>query len=311
MSVNTFGRPTPQLATPERLLQRLDWTVIRRLDGILQGEYRSLFLGYGLDLAEIREYTAEDDIRYMDWNVTARMDAPYVRQYNEDREINAWFLLDLSPSIDFGTVNAYKRDYLTQFVATMARLLTRHGNRVGAIFYGGRIEKIIPVSGGKLQVLRMINDMQNQPRLPRAPFTNLSTLLNTANQAIRRRSLVFIISDFISEPGWDKPLQNLMLKHEVLAVRLWDPREVELPDMGLVIIEDAETGEQLYVDTGDKKFRKRFTEAAQKRQAELNATFRRAGVDVLSISTEDDLVKAILRFAALRKERRAHPARVA
>src|SRR5215213_7068002 len=125
----------------EALLKRLEWQVVRRLDGILQGDYRSLFAGHGLDLAEIREYQAEDDIRYMDWNVTARMGTPYVRKYHEDREINAWFLLDLSPSIDFGTVNALKRDYLIEFVGVMARLLTRHGNRVGAIFYGTHVDK--------------------------------------------------------------------------------------------------------------------------------------------------------------------------
>lgn len=295
------------LATPEQLLQRLDWTVIRRLDGILQGEYRSLFHGYGLDLAEIREYTTHDDIRYMDWNVTARMGAPYVRQYHEDREINAWFLLDLSPSVDFGTAYALKRDYLIQFVAVLARLLTRHGNRVGAMFYGAQVDKIIPAAGGRMQVLRIIHDLQQAPRLPRAPFTTLSALLSAANNMIKRRSLIFVLSDFISAPGWADHLRMMTQKHEVLAVRLWDPREVELPDIGLVVLEDAETGEQLFVDTHDKKFRARFTEMARKREAEINAAFKRAGVDVLSLSTEDDLARAILRFALLRKERKMHP----
>ncbi len=295
------------LATPDRLLQRLDWTVLRRLDGVLQGEYRSLFTGAGLDLAEIREYTAEDDIRYMDWNVTARMGTPYVRKYHEDREINAWFLLDLSPSVDFGTVNALKRDYLIEFVAVMARLLTKHGNRVGAIFYDSRIDKIIPTGGGKLQVLRLINDLQKHQKLSRAPFTSLKTLLNAANTYIRQRSLVFIVSDFISEPGWEAPLKTLTHKHEVLSVRLWDPREVDLPDIGMVVVEDAETGEQLFVDTHDKKFRQRFTAAAHKREQDIANTFKRAGVDVLSLSTEDDLVKSVLRFANLRKERKAYP----
>src|SRR5579859_2383595 len=126
-------------STPERILQRLDWQVIRRLDGMLQGDYRSLFYGYGVDFADLREYQSEDDIRYIDWNVTARMDSPYVRQYVEDREITGWFLLDLSPSVDFGTVQNLKRTVLIDFVTTMARLLTRHGNRVGAILYSGEI----------------------------------------------------------------------------------------------------------------------------------------------------------------------------
>src|SRR5512133_3994432 len=123
-------------ATPERILQRLDWQVIRRLDGLLQGDYRTLFYGYGVDFADLREYQPEDDIRYIDWNVTARMDTPYVRQYVEDREITAWFLLDLSPSVDFGTVHTLKRNMLIDFVTVMARLLTLHGNRVGCVFSG-------------------------------------------------------------------------------------------------------------------------------------------------------------------------------
>ncbi len=290
--------------TPERILQRLDWQVIRRLDGLLQGDYRSLFYGYGVDFADLREYQPEDDVRYIDWNVTARMDSPYVRKYIEDREITAWFLLDLSPSVDFGTVQNLKRTMLVDFVSTVARLLTRHGNRVGAIFYGGRIEKTIPARGGRDQVLRLINDLLKQPRLPRAPFTNLTPLLDGGLNAIRQRSLVFIVSDFISEPGWARPLSLLNQRHEVLAVRLWDPREVELPDIGLVVMEDAETGEQLYVDTHDKRFRQRFMEAAQRRETEMQGTFKHAGVDVLSLSTEDDLVRAIVRFATLRQQRR-------
>lgn len=298
MSMPTSAR------TPERILQRLDWHVIRRLDGLLQGDYRSLFYGYGLDFADLREYQPEDDIRYIDWNVTARMNAPYVRQYVEDREITAWFLLDLSPSMDFGGFESHKRSVLIDFVTTLARLLTRHGNRVGAVFYGSRVERTIPARGGRLQVLRLINDLLKQPQLPRAPFTTLTPLLEAGLHAIKQRALVFIISDFISAPGWERPLNVLNQRHDVLAIRLWDPREVELPDLGLILMEDAETGEQLYVDTHDKHFRQRFQAAAQAREAMLNAAFKRAGVDVLSLSTDEDLVRAIVRFANLRRQRR-------
>ena len=131
------------MKTPTSLLKRLDWQVVRRLDGILQGDYRSLFTGHGFDLAEVREYQPEDDIRYMDWNVTARMDAPYVRQYIEDREITAWLLLDLSPSVDFGTANARKRDLVVDFAGVMARLLTRHGNKVGAMFFSSAVDEVL------------------------------------------------------------------------------------------------------------------------------------------------------------------------
>jgi uncharacterized protein (DUF58 family) len=288
-------------STPERILQQLDWHVIRRLDGLLQGDYRSLFYGYGLDFADLREYQPGDDIRYIDWNVTARLQAPYVRQYVEDREVVAWFLLDLSPSMDFGAAESQKRSVLIHVVTTLARLLTRHGNRVGAIFYGSRVERTIPARGGRIQVLRLINDLLRQPQLPRAPFTSLAPLLDAALHTLKQRSLVFILSDFICAPGWERPLKLLSQRHEAIAIRLWDPREVELPDVGPIIMEDAETGEQLYVDTRDKGFRRRFFEAARQREATLHETFARAGVDVLSLSTEEDLVRAIVRFASLRK----------
>lgn len=293
----------PSAPTPERILQRLDWQVIRRLDGLLQGDYRSLFYGYGVDFADLREYQPSDDIRYIDWNVTARMDTPYVRQYVEDREISAWFLLDLSPSMDFGLPHSQKRTILIDLVATIARLLTRHGNRVGAIFYGNRVERTIPARGGRLQVLRLINDLLRQPQLPKAPLTSLAPLLNAGLGSIRQRSLIFVVSDFISAPGWEQPLSLLSRRHEVLAVRLWEPSEMELPDIGPIILEDAETGEQLYVDTQDETFRRRFQEIAEQRTAALNATFKRFGVDTLALSTDDDLVRAIVRFAALRKSR--------
>jgi uncharacterized protein (DUF58 family) len=296
--------------TPERILLRLDWQVIRRLDGLLQGDYRSLFYGYGVDFADLREYQPEDDIRYIDWNVTARTPSgtPYIRQYVEDREITAWFLLDLSPSVDFGTVQTLnlKRTVLIDFVTIIARLLTRHGNRVGAMFASGgsRVERTIPARGGRLQVLRLVNDLLKQPRLAKAPFTNLAPLLEAGLRAIKRRSLIFIISDFISVPGWDGPLHLLNRRHEVLAIRLWDPREVELPDIGPIIMEDAETGEQLYVDTHDRTFRRRFHEAARQREAALTEAFKRSGVEALSLSTEEDLVRAIVRLASLRERRR-------
>lgn len=302
------GQHTPDRQTPDRILQRIDWQVIRRLDGLLQGDYRSLFYGYGVDFADLREYQPEDDIRYIDWNVTARMDSPYVRQYVEDREITAWFLLDLSPSMDFGTVLTLKRTLLVDFVTTFARLLTRHGNRVGVILYGSgpvpRIERTIPARGGRIQVLRIVNELLKQPPRSRPGFTDLSPLLLGGLHALKKRSLVFIVSDFISAPGWERPLRALNHRHEALGVRLWDPREAELPDIGPVILEDAETGEQVYVDTHDRKFRARFQEAARQREAALNLTFKQAGVDVLTLSTEEDLVRGIVRFASLRQQHR-------
>ena len=246
-------------------------------------------------------------MRYIDWNVTARMDTPYIREYLEDREITAWFLLDLTPSVDFGTAESerLKRSVLVDFVTTIARLLTRHGNRVGAIFYGRDVERTIPPRSGRAHVLRLVNDLLEHPRVARAPFTDLTPLLDAAEHAIKRRSLVFVISDFISTPGWERPLNLLTRRHEVVAVRLVDPRETELPDVGPLILEDAETGDQLFVDTHDKGFRERFRDAAARREIALSDAFRTAGTDAVALSTGDDLVAAIVRMAETRKKRRA------
>jgi uncharacterized protein (DUF58 family) len=291
---------------PERILQRVDWTIVRRLDGLLQGDYRSLFRGNGVDFADLREYEYGDDVRHIDWNVTARMDTPYIREFVEDREITAWFLLDLSPSVDFGTVESerLKRSVLVEFVTTMSRVLTRHGNRVGAIFYGSGVERTIPARGGRVQVLRLINDLVSHPRRATAPFTDLTPLLDAGQRWIRGRALVFVVSDFIAVPGWERALDGLTRKHEVIAVRLFDRRETELPDVGPVLLDDAETGEQLVVDTQDATFRRRFEEAAERREVELAAAFRRAGVDAVSLATDDDLLAAIVRMAARRKRTR-------
>src|SRR5205814_2689322 len=263
---------------PERRLQRLEWTVMRRLDGLLQGDYRTIFRGQGLDLADIREYAFGDDVRHIDWNVTARLDTPYVREYLEDREINAHFLLTLSPSVHFGTVDRKKRDLLIDFTALLARLLTRHGNRVGATLYGSRVERSIPARGGRVQVLRILSELEKRPRLESAPLTSLSDLLDSGMRSLKRRSLVFVVSDFFSAAGWEPRLERIARRHETLAIRLGDPRENELPDIGTVILTDSETGEQLRVNTGDPRFRERFAAAALRRAHQLNATFARAGV---------------------------------
>ncbi|MBK8903309.1 MAG: DUF58 domain-containing protein [Anaerolineaceae bacterium] len=296
--------PTPKHASPDELLQRLEWRVIRRLDGLLQGDYRTLFYGTGIDFADIREYQANDDIRHIDWNVTARMDSPYVRQYVEDRDVTAWFLLDLSPSMGFGPAARPKQLVLTEYVATLARLLVRSGNRVGAILYNRRVEQTIPPRCSRNQVLRLMRSILNQPGEAGGVATDLSQLLDAGLNTFKRRSLVFVISDFISEPGWERPLNLLNRRHELVGIRLWDPREVQLPDAGMIVVEDAETGEQLLVDTWHPGFRRRFLEAAERREAALKSTLKRAGVDLFGISTEEDLVGAIVRMASLRKRRR-------
>ena len=289
--------------TAENILRRLEWTVIRRLDGLLQGDYRTLFRGFGLDLADLREYQYNDDVRHIDWNVTARLQTPYVREYNEDREVTAWFLLDLSASVDFGSEQVKKQAVSAEFVTILARLLTRHGNRVGALLYGSDVDTVIPARGGRRHVLHMLHRMLERPAPQRSAGTNLKDLLTAGLQMIPRRSLVFIVSDFISAPGWGEPLARLAQRHEIVAVRLYDPLEMELPDLGLLVIQDSETGEQVFVDTHDRGFRKRFIALAERREKELRSAFVKAGVDALELSTGGELADAIMRFADLRKRR--------
>ena len=287
----------------EALLKRLEWTVIRRLDGLLQGDYRTLFRGAGLDLADLREYQHHDDVRHIDWNVTARLQQPYVRQFTEDRELTAWFLVDLSASVDFGSDAQTKRTVAREFVGVLARLLTRHGNRIGALLYGTEVDTVLPAGNGRPHVLNLLQRMGQRPEQSAAGATKLRDLLVAAHGIVKRRSSVFVISDFISEPGWEKALAQLAMRHEVTAVRLFDPLEMELPDIGLVTMRDAESGEQLVVDTHNRGFRARFAAAAEKREATLRAGLARAGVDTLELATDNDLMDSILRFADLRKQR--------
>jgi uncharacterized protein (DUF58 family) len=289
---------------PEHLLRRLDWTVIRRLEGLLQGEYRTLFRGSGMDLADLREYQLHDDARHIDWNVTARMQTPYVREHHEDREVTAWFLLDLSPSMDLGSGERRKRDALIEFTGALARVLTRRGNRVGALLYSGEgLDGVIPAGGGRRHVLRLLHALNARPTAKTAKPTDLGQFLRAGFNILKRRSLVFVVSDFISAPGWDQALSLLGRRHEVLAVRLVDPIERDLPDLGLFTLQDAETGERLFVDSHDKAFRRRFAKLVDQREADLREAFGRGGVDVLELGPDDDLVEALIRFAQLRRGR--------
>ena len=305
MSMSAPARPRPEAggrqASPEQVLRRLEWTALRRLDGLLHGDYRSLFRGEGMDLADLREYQYADDVRHIDWNVTARLQVPHVREYHEDRELAAWFVLDLSGSVDFGSGTAKKLAVATEFTALVARALTRLGNRVGAILYGDEVEAVLPPRSGRSQVLHVMSRMGRRPATGRGAGTDLRKPLRSALQLVRRRSLVFVVSDFISAPGWDQPLAQLARRNEVIAVRLIDPLERALPDLGLVLMQDAETGEQLFVDTWDAGFRSRFAAAAQAREQTLFDALANAGVDALELATDDDLVATVMRFVEMRK----------
>jgi uncharacterized protein (DUF58 family) len=297
--------------TPEHLVQRLEWTVLRRLDGLMQGDHRTLWRGGGLDLADLREYQPHDDVRHIDWNVTARLQEPHVRQFTEDRDLTAWFVLDLSASLDFGSDARSKRSLSEAFVAALARLLTRHGNRVGAVLYGRQVDMVLPPRTGRGQVLQLIAQMRRHAQISTKPRdgedTRLGDLLVQAEGLARRRSLVFVVSDFISAPGWQAPLGRLARRHDVMAVRLYDPLEMALPPLGLITVQDAETGEQLLIDSTDAAFRSRYEDLAEANEAAIAQAFGAAGVDALELATDDDLLATLLRCMILRRQRQRLP----
>jgi uncharacterized protein (DUF58 family) len=299
----TPAAPPQRVADAQALLQRLDWSVSRRLDGLLQGNYRTLWRGAGLDLADLREYQHHDDVRHIDWNVTARLQTPYVREFTEDRELTAWFLVDLSASVDFGSGAATKRQLAREFVAVLARLITRHGNKVGALIYGREVDTVVPARGGRRHVLQLLQRMAARPALAGPGATDLRALLVAARGIVKRRSTLFLVSDFISAPGWETALAQLAQRHDITAVRLYDALEMELPDLGLMTMRDAETGEELVVDTHDRRFRERFAAAADRREEALRSALAKAGVDTLELGTDDALLDAILRFVELRRQR--------
>jgi uncharacterized protein (DUF58 family) len=291
---------------PERLLRRLEWQVVRRLDGRLQGAYRTVFRGAGIDFSDLREYTPEDDVRHIDWNVTARLDEPYVRQYTEDRELTAWLVLDQSASMRFGAAQHGKDSVLAELAISLGRLLSKTGNRVGAILYDHRFQRVIPPRTGRTHMLYLTHQI-TRPAAAAADgrTTDLAAMLHLAAATARRRGLVFVISDFIGDVDWEPALTRLSQRHEVVTIRVVDPLELDLPDLGLVLVEDAETGEQLLADTGDPFFQQRFRAEVEARELAVASSMRRAGVVAHRIGTDEDLAQALLDMVLRSKRRRA------
>lgn len=296
-------------ADMDALLRQLDWTVLRRLDGALQGDHRSLFRGAGLDLADLREYQPHDDVRHIDWNVTARLQVPHVREHQEDREVSAWFLLDMTGSMGFGSQGQSKRALMLSFVGVMAQMLMRRGNRVGALMLtADPTAKIrhVPARMGRRHLLHLMDTVQRVPLQASHHETALGPWLHQAQSLLKRRSQVFVLSDFLSAPGWEKALSGLARRHDGIAVRLSDPLETRLPAAGLMWLEDAESGEQLLLDTSDPAFRQRYADLALAREAAFHAALTQAGMDGLALATDEDLALAVRHFVALRKRRSLH-----
>lgn len=288
--------------------------MLRRLDGQAQGAARTLRRGQGLDLADLREYQPHDDVRRIDWNLSARMGSPHVRIDFEERDVTVWFLLDATPSQAFGSRQRSKQALAQETVATLARLFTRAGHRVGAVVHhgGSQADRVLSARGGRVQVLRLLQLLQHPvPAEPTPGLTRLDELLRRAEPWLKQRSVVILVSDFISTPGWEAALGRLGHRHEVLAVRLLDPIDHALPRLGLVRLHDSETGEQVLVDLEDNGLHQRYTQLAAERDARLQAGLEQAAVDVLELSTEEDLASALLRFTRQRQAQRHGAARAA
>jgi uncharacterized protein (DUF58 family) len=299
--------PEAQPLAAQRLLQHLEWTALKRLDGLLQGDYRTFLRGQGLDLCDLREYQTQDDVRHIDWNVTARLQATHVRVFTEDREMVVWMLVDCSGSMHFGSGAQTKADLAQQLVAVLGRLWGRHGNRLGGLLFDGLAPpQVLSPRSGRLQVLSLLHALINRRSPAVTPHYQPSALAQGLKGALgvaRQRSTVLVVSDFLGPSDWTAPLSHLALRHDVVVLRLQDPLERQLPDLGQVTLCDAETGEQMWVDTHDRAFRQRFARAALQRESLLRQQWAAAGVDALGISTEDDLVDSLLRYLELRRRR--------
>lgn len=299
------ARPASRCETPEGLLHRLQWTIVRPLATRFGGDERSVMRGPGMEVAEVREYQPGDDVRHIDWNVTARADRPFVREAHAERALDVWLVVDLSASVDWGTARSLKRERAIDLAAVAGPVLGRHGNRVGALLFADRPLRLIPPAAGRGHLVRVLGAIEDERRQSAWGRTDLRAALAWAREAIRRRSVVALVSDFLAPDGWQAPLGELAHRHEVVAVRLTDPREGELPNIGLVTLEDPETGSQLIVDTGDRALRERFGRAAQAQADRIRAELVRRGAEELVVSTADDLLPALTRFLDARRRQRA------
>jgi uncharacterized protein (DUF58 family) len=288
------------------LLHRLELTVNRRLDGVLQGEYLGLVPGHGSEPGEARDYQPGDDVRRIDWNVTARLDAPHTRETIADRELQTWALIDLSPSLDFGTAACEKRDLAIISLGAVGFLTSRTGNRFGVVVADGSGIESMPALGGRANLYATLQRVAGRPRSGDGVGpTPLAEAIHRLGTLHRRRGLAVVISDFLSSDDWSGALARLAVRHEVLAIEIVDPRELALPDVGLLTLVDPETGRRRDVQTSSPRLRARYAEAAAQQRSRIAADIRRAGADHLTLRTDRDWFDDLVRFVALRRERAA------
>jgi uncharacterized protein (DUF58 family) len=290
----------------DQLLRRSRWPVLRRLGFHPGGDERSSLRGAGLEYSDVREYQAGDDPRTIEWNITARSDRPYVRESLPDRGLDAWLLVDITRSLDWGTARCLKRQLALEFSAVVGQLLIGRGNRVGALFFDDRVRSIIPPSAGRTALLQLIARMERAAETPAEGPTDLGRALTEAGRLIRRPSMMVLISDFMTPGGWQKPLSALAIRHEVVAAWITDPRERQIPDVGVVTFEDPESGEQILVDTRSAHLRARFQEAAAGQRETIRADLLRARTAIAELSTEAEVVPQLVAFIKQREAQRGH-----
>ena len=259
---------------------------------IFAGEYHSAFKGRGMTFSEVREYQYGDDIRNIDWNVTARHNRPYVKIFEEERELTVMLMIDVSASRNFGTISKLKKNQITEIAAVLAFSAIQNNDKIGVIFFSDKIEKFIPPKKGRTHILHIIRELIDF--YPEDKQTDIEQALEYMTNSIKKRCTCFVISDFIDEHDFAHALAIANRKHDVVALRVYDPRENQLPPVGMMYLRDAETGEQMWVDTSDKKLREAYEKYAFVREKELDAIFKRSGVDVANIRSDEDYVRALI-----------------
>jgi len=302
------GAPPAMGVLPSaEVLRRLELSVTRRLDGLLHGDYRGLVPGHGSEPGETRRYQPGDDVRRIDWNVTARAIETHVRESIADRELETWVVLDASASMAFGTANCEKRDLALAATAAVGYLTARGGNRIGAVLSPGPhgATSTVPARSGRVPLQALLRQSLDalRPTGAAPPAGGLSEALERTLRTVRRRGLVVVISDFLDPGAWDRPLRSLASRSEVLAVEVGDPRELALPDVGMLLLVDPETGAEREVNTSDRRFRRRYAEAAAAEREATARRIRRAGADHLVLSTDRDWLVDLARFVAWRRQR--------
>lgn len=305
-----FGAAADSSSNPEEVLRRLELTITGRLDGLLHGDHLGLVPGHGSEVGETRSYQPGDDVRRIDWNVTARLQTPYVRETIADRELETWLLVDRSPSLAFGTAACEKRDLALAASAAVGFLTARTGNRIGAVLLDGDAAHTVPARSGRNHLLALLHRIGETSRREGTSM-GLAAGLARLGATSHRRGLVAVVSDFLDpDPAWGDRLRALTSRHDVLCIELVDPRELELVDVGLVTFVDPETGAVLEVPTGDRRLRERFAAAARAQREAIAGAIRRAGADHLVLRTDHDWLDDLVRFVAARRRRltsAAHP----